>query len=202
MSSLRRQAELVARCRASLNNRNDLTSLIKDEISYAIDDYSRTRFWFNETIFDSMLVTGTREFPVPIDLMHFDKLTLDAPDGKKLDPKNYNLLSNDNATGSPSRFYRYRQSFCIRPITNRDRRIYCHYIRKLEDFEDDLDSNAWTDEAGDLIHARVVGRIMNDRLKEYDQAKRMEGREADILQRLLEYTAARNATGKSSKYVI
>lgn len=199
----RRQVELIAHCRETLNNRNDLTPLIKSEIGYAIAHYERKRFWFNETIFDAELTPASNgEFPVPSDLMHFDKLTIDSRDGRKLDSKNYNLLSNDNSTGDPKRFYRYRQSFFIRPITNRNRQIYCHYIRSLPDLVDDLDDNAWTDEAEELIHARVVSRIMNDRLKEYDQSDRYERKEIKAFNDLTNYTVQRNATGKVTKYRI
>lgn len=195
-------SEMIGRCREDLNNRNNLEGVIRNEIDSAIRYYENKRFWWLDDIKKSVLNPGeSSEIVEPADLKQFYKLTRDSKDGPVLLSKNYLQLSDDTGEGPiVKRFYRFRQSFFIRPLVTEVNEVFCHYRRTLLPFTSDDDENEWTTEAEELIRMRAVGTILESKLKRFKESDRKKLREQEVFATLNSETKSRAQTGTAKAF--
>jgi hypothetical protein len=192
---------------ASDLSRTDLTSQIKSAIANAIDHYSTSRFYFNvtraltfNTVIGQAAYTSADLAQIPniigIDTMFlFDgsrPLELDKYEADEFEW----LQSASTGNGRPCA-YTYIDSqilFWPVPVAAYLIRPHMHYL--LNPLVSDADTNAWTNDAEQLIrcHAKLV--LYSNVIEDTDGMQRMSVQIQSYKDQLDYKTSARLATGR------
>jgi hypothetical protein len=186
--------------------RNDLGSQIKSAIGDAVKFYETSRFWFNTTRSKTFQTKATQaaydgddlaEIP---NIIRIEKLYL--RDGVSIypldwyEPDEFEFLTGLNASGRPT-IYTYVDSQILvypTPVAANILRPHMHY--RLAPLAQDTDSNAWCNEAENLIRAHAKLILYTNVIEDDEGAQRMQA-EIPALKSKLDYeTSARSATGR------
>jgi len=149
-------------------NRTDIASQIANEITRAITQYERTRFWFNETQAGSSLVVGQSNYAWA-SLSISDMLVLDAVEvtiSGHLEPlcevswhEYMDFWRGSTTNGAPQEYALFQDKLWLGPAPAQTYSIDVSYIRSLPALSADSDYNSWTVEAEDLIASRAARMI-------------------------------------------
>lgn len=171
---------------ASDLTRSDLASQAQSAILDAIDHYAHDRFWFNvtrsktfPTVANRQAYDGTDLAQIP-DVIQFDSLFLkDGPSGYFLtwndaEEAEWLLSSATTGPGRPTDFTYIDGQILLwpTPITVYTLRPHMHY--RLPAISEPSDSNAWLNEAEQLIRAHAKMLLYANVLEDDTGATRMQ----------------------------
>jgi hypothetical protein len=197
-------ADLKSRIATELA-RTDLTSQIANAVSDAIKYYGRERFWFNQsraitfsTVNGQQAYTSTDQSLIPslicIDDLYFTGATTYPLD--RYSPTDFEfLIGSSTANGKPYAFTYTDSEILLYPTPNDAyaMRLYAHY--KLPTITD-TETNAWTDDAEELIRTHAKQLLYLDPLEDDQAAARMGVKIPELLAVLRAETSARMGTGR------
>jgi hypothetical protein len=195
--------QLKARIASDLS-RDDLTSQIADAVSDAIKFYARERFWFNSTrsltfaTVAGQAAYGAADLAAIANLVRIDALfTVQNQSVIPLDryePVDFEVLGNAASGGVPVAFTYVDQSIRLWPTPNDALTMRLHAHVRLPDAADG-DSNAWTDDAEELIRSHAKLLLSTDVLDDDAAAARMQGKIPFLLGALRAETSSRLGSG-------
>jgi hypothetical protein len=193
---------------ASDLTRSDLTSQIKSAIGDAVKHYETSRFWWNVTrslTFQTVANQqgyGTAALPQIPNIIKLDHLFLSSNPGSIYDLDFYEmdefewLAAANTSPGKPTIYTRADGQILLWPIpiTAYTMRPHMHY--RLDALVNDTDTNAWCNEAEQLIRCHAKLLLYTNVLEDSDGAQRMQS-EIDAFKSRLDYeNSARTATGR------
>lgn len=142
-------------------NRYDLMPSVKRAIVNAIKCYEAQRYWFNQTASTTTTTANTSYFGVPGDFLALDRIEI-AEAGARLPliAQPFDVIREMNivsSTGSPTHFAYRGDRFELAVIPDSAYTVTTYYLHTLPTLSADTDSNAWTNEAQNLIvHAATL----------------------------------------------
>jgi hypothetical protein len=197
--------DLKTRIAADLT-RDDLTSQIANAVADAIRFYGRERFWFNQTrllTFSTIIgqaAYGAAELATIPNIVRIDALFLPQNQSiyplDRYEPADFEVISGGmRGAGRPTAYTYVDQTIRLwpTPAAIYPMRLHCFY--KLPDLADG-DSNAWTDDAEELIRSHAKMLLYMDVLEDDQNAQRMATKIPMLLDGLRSETSARMATGR------
>lgn len=197
-------ADLKSRIATELA-RTDLTSQIANAVNDAIKFYGRERFWFNQTrTITFATVNGKQAYGVTdqslipslikIDDLYFTGTTTYPLD--RYSPTDFEfLIGGSTANGKPYAYTYTDNQILLYPTPNDAYmlRLYAHYrLPTITDSE----TNAWTDDAEELIRTHAKQLLYIDPLEDDQGAARMGVKIPELLSGLRAETSARMGTGR------
>jgi len=199
---------------ASDLTRSDLTSQIQGAIADAIKQYERQRFWFNTTrslTFQTngnipvgqtgQMAYGAADLAQIPNIIRIDDLFLKwgtstyALDWYEPDEFEY-LTSLNTANGRPSVYTYVDAQLLLWPQPSDVWTVRPHMHYRLTPLANPTDTNAWCNEAENLIRAHAKLILYTGLLEDDDGARRMSQQIPGIKAGLDYETAARSATGR------
>lgn len=184
--------------------RTDLSNQIANAIDDAIKYYGRERFWFNQsrnitftTVAAQQSYGAADQALIPslikIDDIFFstEKYPLD-----RYSPTDFEFLTGGTTANGKPYAYTYTDSQILLYPTPNDSytmRLYAHY--KLPSISDN-GTNAWTDDAEELIRTHAKQLLYLDSLEDDQGATRMGVKIPELLAGLRAETSARMGTGR------
>lgn len=199
--------DLKQRVRDDLD-RPDLMSMIGQAVLDAIRYYQSERFWFNEsrdltfdTVADQRFYDASDAAWIPT-VQNIDALFVTIggqhrPMRRRRDPAEMELLSDTGAArGQPYSWAWFEDKIELYPIPNAvfPVRAYAHI--RLDAPADDEASNAWTEEAFELIRCRTKYLMALHVIRDPEVATSMVQAEAQALLELRRQTSMRTSTGR------
>jgi hypothetical protein len=149
--------------RINLDYLNNMTLIAetKRAIRNAIKTYEAQRYWFNETLTAIAASTVSSGIAVPTDFLTLDRLevTVNSNDYALIQREFFDIrdMNVSRTRGQPTHFAYHGDKFELAIHPDSAYSINLHYIRSLAELSADSDSNAWTNEAANLIcHAACV----------------------------------------------
>lgn len=157
--------DLQDRINLDYMNRYDLMGETKRAILNAIKTYEGARFWFNEAQTAMACSAGQTYVSVPTDFLYLDRLELtysgastrliEVPFGE------IRAMNAVSATGVPTHYNYHGDRFEVAIKPDSAYAVPCYYVKSLPQLSADTDSNAWTNEAANLIvHHAVLDMMM------------------------------------------
>lgn len=187
-------------------SRTDLTTPIANAITDAVKFYERRRFWFNTsrnlsfaTVASQVAYDGAALTTIP-NIVRIDALYL--KDGTSIypltrrEPVDFELLEGGSTgPGRPCDFTYIDKAIRLWPVPNAvwQMRLHAHY--KLPALTGDDQTNAWTDDAEELIRSHAKLLLFLDKLQDDEGAARMQAKIPVLLSALQAETSARSSTG-------
>lgn len=199
-------ADLKSRI-ASEIHRTDVTDEIDLAVLSAVKHYEPQRFWFNESSSTFSTVAGQAEYTsatvlnsVSTSLMELDLVTISV-NGRSMEikPAPWQMLASVDQTGwtgEPSRYGWRAEKMRLYPIPNAIYTITAYGLIGFEELSDDADTNAWTNEAKDLIRHRAKVELYESVLISPQRADRERGLEAETLRNMQRRTYEMSATNQ------
>lgn len=183
-----------------------ITVVTEREVRKAVEHYSPTRFWFNEAR-ASFTASNTIYYPFSTvaNLTHFveiDQVTTTVGGGViELSPESeitLNRLDTSGFTGFPTHYSIFAETMRLypKPASGTTYQIDVLGTKRLATLSVSTDSNEWTDEALDLICARVSRMLSMKRFKDFDAAQAYQRVEDEVFARLIGRTERNSSTGK------
>jgi hypothetical protein len=174
--------------------RSDLTTSIQDAIQTAIKFYERRRFYFNETQ-GSFSASASQEYYGSADAAFIPKLVLIDSLTITANGTSYPLYARDwsyidkvqtNAgyTGDPVDYAYYNNKLRFYPIPYIGRTFNISYVERLASLTATTDTNAWVDDAEELIRCRAKRELYTHRVQKPEKAGLMKAAEDDALEAL------------------
>lgn len=202
-------ADMRERIADELANDGDITSAqINNAIKTAIQMHERRSFWFNMGDNTFSTVSG-REFYTSSNVGNLGNiiefLSIRCQYGDTVSPLGLiatsslqyvqnsviEALQNGTKTGTPRFYSRYDQQLRLFPIPDASYTMPIRYVYKLDVLAADDDSNAWTEEAEELIREAAKRIIAIDILNAPDLAANFAALEDVALQKLVAEFAQR-----------
>jgi len=146
--------------------RYDLMDAVKRSIKNTIKTYEASRFWFNEAQTAMACSAGQSYISVPSDFLQLDRLEIQysgaATPLKEASLDVIRTMNVVSATSVPTHFTYHGDRFELALIPDSAYPATCFYIKSLPELSADTDSNAWTNEAQNLIaHCACVELLSN-----------------------------------------
>lgn len=189
-----------------------ITAVVEREILKAIEHYAPERFWFNEarasfTASSTIYYPFSTIFPATATygagFVEIDQLSITVnSDVYELDLETHQELvrldSNTNHTGDPVSWAIFGEKIRLYPMlaSGTTRQIDVDGTRRLATLSASTDTNAWTNEALNLITARVEKSICARRFKDFDAAQVYQIAEEEEYRKLRDRTERLLATGR------
>ena len=187
--------------------RDDLTVQIAYAISDAVKHYQPSRFWFTEsrsecvfsTVAAQEFYTSADEADIP-NLLRIDQITLLDGTVKyeliRADDREIEIFDSATSNRSrPSLFSYLGGQLRFYPIPDAVYTVRVAGITRLAVPSDDSGSNAWTNDAEELIRNRAKYLLYRDVIRDKGEAAVAKAAEMEALRRLEAETHARTATG-------
>ena len=186
--------------------RTDLTAQIKSAILDAVKFYATDRFWFNVTrsmTFPTVAgraAYGVADLAQIPNIISLDRLfVIDGGSAYPLDRNEadeFEPLISQPGAGKPSDYTRIDDQIILwpTPAAVYTMRPLMHY--RLAPLSNDADSNAWTNDAEQLIRAHAKMVLYMNVIEDEAGAARMQGEIPAYKQKLDYETSARMSTGK------
>lgn len=184
---------------------DSLTSPIANAVGDTIRFYARERFWFNQTRLQTFNTVNAQQTYTSSDLsiipniIRVDHLFL--PQGVSIypldryEPADFEVISSASTGGGrPTGFCYSDQTILLWPIPNAVFTMKLHCFYKLT-YPNLSDTNAWTDDAEELVRTHAKMLLYMDVLEDDANAQRMSAKIPALLAGLRSETAARMATG-------
>ena len=186
--------------------RPDLANQIRTAIREAIRHHELERFWFNQ-FRDRVFQTapgqefyGAADSADIADILALDAVTLEVGATRSpLIQAGYGEIEdisiNSSARSRPTHYAYWGRQIRLYPIPASILALRLSGLFRLPLLVNDLDENAWTNEAEALIRARACATIYGHYLKDDAGAQRASNLEAQALEALKSSTSRREATG-------
>ncbi len=193
--------------------RSNLTTEIKKAVLDAIADHDSERFWFNELVTYTLVVTAddTPLAPQPpiqefimLDTVRAQQggttgswyTVIQAEDG----PTDIERLRSNPSVGQPARWAMLGNTLQIWPTPNKgyNLRLFGHY--RLTPLVADGDSNYWTTTARNLIRYTAVKRLFAFPIRDVTQMQLAKDAGMTELEYLRRETERRNRGGRMKAY--
>ncbi|MGY3535414.1 phage adaptor protein [Bradyrhizobium sp. USDA 4452] len=188
-------------------SRDDLGSQIKDAIGDAIKNYERDRFYFNytrsltfPTVAGQVAYTGS-DLPQIPNIIRIDHLflrdTVSTFDLDRIEPDEFEWLQGNNTGPGRSNVFTYIDGqIMLWPIPAAVYTLRPHMHYRLAALAADTDSNAWTNDAEQLIRAHAKLLLYTNVIEDTDGMQRMQLQIPAYKGKLDYETSARMSTGK------
>lgn len=143
-------------------NRYDLMEAVKRAIQNSIKCYEAQRYWFNETASSTTMTVNSASLGVPSDFLVLDRIEM-AYSGTRcaLRQEPFDIIREMNATSAvsvPTHFAYRGNRFEVALMPGSAYATTIYYLHSLPTLSADSDSNAWTNEAANLIaHDATLG---------------------------------------------
>lgn len=142
-------------------NRFDLMDSVRRAIVNTIKTYEGARFWFNEAQTSMACSAGQSYISVPSDFLYLDRVEISYSGGwNSLHETSFETVREMNANSATSvpTHYHYREDrFELALLPDSAYPALVYYVKSLPPLSADTDSNAWTNEAQNLIaHAATI----------------------------------------------
>ena len=163
--------------KVNLDYLNQMTLIpeTKRAIHAAIRCYEGRRFWFNETATSVALVSSQSYLTVPTDFIFLDRLEVITNGfASPLRLTSFNTIremNSDNAVGQPTSFAYRGDRFVLGTTPDSAYSATIYYIHSLPLLSADADSNAWTNEAFNLIAHAATYDLMTGVMQVADPRK-------------------------------
>lgn len=159
-------ADLQDRISLDYLNRTDLLPEVKRAIKNAIRTHESSRYWFNEASTAIAASSGQTFITIPADFLSLDRVEItQSSQDYKLSQRDFNWLRDMRVArtqGLPTDFNYYRDRLELFPIPDSAYSIIVYYVASLATLSADSDTNAWTNEASNLIaHEATVDLLAN-----------------------------------------
>lgn len=188
-------------------SRTDLSSQIASEIQSAIFYYQDDRFYFDQRRDVTFNTVASQEFYSNSDITNFNLLIdLDAVtvtvNGNRFNVKPWpypdlEMISVTTTTlGEPNYYAIYAQQMRLYPIPQQVYSVRLSGVFSLAAPILDADSNAWTNDAEELIRARAKKKINLNYIKDTEQATIDQTSETEAYNGLINRTAKYLSTGQ------
>ena len=156
-------------------NQMTLIPETKRAIASAIRCYEGRRFWFNETATSVALVASQGYLAIPSDFLFLDRLEVTA-NGSSLPLRRTNFnaiqaMNINNTVGQPTDYAYRGDRFVIGMIPNSAYAATIFYVHSLPVLSADTDTNAWTNEAFNLIAHAATFDLMTGVMQVSDPRK-------------------------------
>lgn len=183
--------------------RANIISEIKNAINDAITEAAKTRFYFNE-MHTSFVTSPTVEYYPDLGLVELDAVWyVQGTTRYNVDIRSQ-LEMDAEADGNPlngpqlTDISRYGGKLRLYPIPTTIVTVYLDGYGKLapSPLVNDADTNAWMTEAELYIRALAKRNVLRDVVRDYGEARVLEGIADDYKSQLVEVTATKMATGR------
>ena len=182
-----------------------LTSPIANAVGDTIRFYARERFWFNQTRTQTFSTVPGQNTYTAADLsiipniIRIDALYLPQNQSiyplDRFEPDDFEVISSSMTGGGRPTGYTYSdQTILLWPIPNAVYAMRLHCFYKLT-YPNPPDTNAWTDDAEELVRSHAKMLLYMDLLEDDANAQRMATKIPALLGALRSETSARMATG-------
>jgi hypothetical protein len=191
---------------ASDLTRDDLTSQIANVVSDSIKFYARERFWFNQSrslTFNTVVgqvAYGAADLATIPNIVRIDALFLPQNQSiyplDRCEPDDFEVISGGmTGGGKPTAYTTIDNTILLWPNPTAVHTMRLHAFFRLPDAADG-DTNAWTDDAEELIRSHAKMLLYMDVLEDDANAQRMGTKIPILLDGLRSETSARMATGR------
>jgi hypothetical protein len=191
---------------ASDLTRDDLTSQIASVVSDSIKFYARERFWFNQTrtlTFNTVIgrqAYGAADLATIPNIIRIDALFLPQNQSiyplDRYEPDDFEVISGGMlGGGKPTAYTFIDNTILLWPNPTAVYTMRLHAFYKLPDAADG-DTNAWTDDAEELVRSHAKMLLYMDVLEDDQNAQRMATKIPVLLDGLRSETSNRMATGR------
>lgn len=186
--------------------RSDMANQIKLCIQDAIGHYEVERFWFNQFRDRTFATAAGQEFYGEADqvdipqVLEFDGATLTVGSTRwPLVKTGYVEIEDWNADasarGQPTHYAYWGRQIRLYPVPDNAYQIRLSGLFKLPALVADTDSNAWTEDAEELIRHRAKAILYSQYLRDDANAGRATALEMAAFERISSTAARRLATG-------
>jgi hypothetical protein len=183
-------------------NRDDLAEGEESEaaltgaIDRAIEYYADEKFYFNRDSGTAITTSGTGYVVCPYAVRVPETVSYN---GTLLAKVPFDSISYLTLTGQPTRWAENGGLIQLSPIPDAAYSLTVHGIAQIDAPEDDGDETVWTNEAYDLIVARVRFLLYRDVFRDKDGAQLAAQAEGEALTRLRKETRRRSVTPLRSR---
>ncbi len=185
--------------------RADLTSNIQSAILSTIQRWERRRFHFNETTGTFVTVASqeyysSSDFADLANLVEIDLLRL-TYNNTYYDLNSRTMgwidehLTASTDTGPPTDYVHYKQNFRLYPIPDAAYTVTVSYVKKFTALSSGTDSNAWTNDAEELVRCGAMADLYGNVIMDYEKEARWRGKETDAYLHLLGQTVRQTSSG-------
>lgn len=188
--------------------RTDLTSQIAALIPRSIEFFADNELWFLQKTNSISLNAGVSSSDVPTGLRNESRNGVRITEGAyqyTLTKRSYEevqrLTTASVARGIPNSYAYQDGKFFWWPINDIDRTVYVDGIYDEVVLVDGTDSNAWTDQARELIKADVKYRIARDILRDPQRMQTEAIARTEHLRELRSKTNKKVYTGRLKAYM-
>jgi hypothetical protein len=187
--------------------RSDLMSDIKSKIGDAIDNYETSRFYFNVTRSKTFATVagqsayGAAALPEIPDIIGLDTLFL-LDGGRPIELDKYEaeefewLQGSMTGAGRPCAYSYIDSQIMLWPVPVTVYTVRPHMHFKLAPLVEDTDSNAWCNDAEQLIRCHAKLLLYANVIEDTEGMQRMQVQIQPLLDRLAYKTSARQSTGR------
>lgn len=166
-------------------NRFDLIPEVKRAIAASIRCYSPKSYWFNQTATTIATTGGVSYLTVPSDYLKLNRMEISYSGSKnRLHEDDFDFIRTMNATsatGVPTSFCYQGDRWELAVIPNTVYNVTAYYQNILPVLSADTDTNAWTNEAFNLIAHDATLDVLNNVIVSNNNA--LINRHAAALQR-------------------
>jgi hypothetical protein len=179
------------------------SSTIQTYVNRAIRHFQEYEFWFNQKVVTNIAITaGQGSTPIPDDLVKVVELRVTTPGyQREIVPTRYQNIEYWRSIGTPINSgtpYEYaifanNFEWWPDPVTTLATRL--SYVYRLPELVADNDTNAWINEAGNLIAEKASAMIYRRVLHDQERAAEAEANAQDALSPLMARTQKTNSLG-------
>lgn len=185
------------------------SSEIDRAIYSAIDFYNDKDFWFLDASPTTFILSATTDYALGTILPGRSQIKSISLHLTPIKPELYyrglqellELDFSDNYTGDPLYWTIDHDTLIVQPKPNITRTAEVYYTLRNSMTASASASSVWTNEAEELIRLHAEVDILENRIKDYDEALRKRGRLAEVLANLNEKTVARRGTRRIKPFM-
>lgn len=200
--------DMQTRIADELDRGSELTAQIKKAIVTAVDSYASKKFYFTETSFTFNTVVGQEYYGTADNAAiatspSLEILNIDINAGRfQLDKQSFDYIDSISylvgALGQPTIWAYRAEQIRLYPIPSQVWTITAFNIPRLTALSADGDSNAWTNDAEELIRTRAKINLIINVIRGTDMVEEvalLRLQEKQALADLFSEGASRSATG-------
>ena len=170
-----------------------LATQLTTHIARACEYFSDERFWFNAIVTTASTTASQQTVDVPATVRRVDRVSIPAY-STNLEEYTLAAIDDNDVESLPSRYAYHNDAIYLWPIPDAAYTLRIVGLSQINAPVDDTDENAWTDEAQDLIVARVKMTLYRDQFRDPEGAQMAMGAVQEALARLSRETARRLET--------
>jgi hypothetical protein len=205
--------QMVGRIREDLDRGSNFDARIKQAIVDAIRFYRSNRLPFNTKRARAVTQPGQEHYPLPLDWIEADFLRLETEGNRDpIRPVTYDWMEdhnrNDGNTGRPLKYAVQASELRLYPVPDRSYTLVLSFLYDLTGVSlsaSDAESNAWTDEAEELIRKHAMSDLKVNYIGGADQIAegQLLRRECsdEILPVLVSKAARQNSSGRMRAFL-